>query len=102
MDQIAYRISRGQLAAAFAGLFLAISSLLGWLIARDLTQPRVVASRQVIAGTSGSGPTAAQKSTSQTAKTGAAPGGGAPAASNAGVQSGPLKIGAVKRTAGIF
>jgi branched-chain amino acid transport system substrate-binding protein len=101
MEQIAYRVSRAQLAAALAAVFLAASSLLGWLIARDFSLPRgrVVASRQVIEG---GGPAAGSKrQAAPPAKAGAPGTGSAPPAASSAVQSGPMKLGAVITQSGL-
>ncbi|HEX6489231.1 MAG TPA: ABC transporter substrate-binding protein [Candidatus Dormibacteraeota bacterium] len=101
MDQLAYRLSRSQLLAVFAALFLGVSALLGWLLARDLALPRgLVASRQVIKGT---GPTTVTKQGSTSFKPGQAGGGtaGAAQASTAAVSGGQIKIGAVITQSGL-
>lgn len=104
MDQLAYRVSRAQLLAVLAGFFVAVSSVMGWLIARDFALPRgqVVASREVIKGT-GPSTTTKQGAPGQQAapgSTGAGTAGAAPA-STAAIQSGPLKIGAVITQSGL-
>jgi branched-chain amino acid transport system substrate-binding protein len=103
VEQIAYRVSRAQLAAVFAVLFLLVSSALGWLIARDYALPRgpVVASRTVVQGGGGPAAGAKQPASGGQTKSTAAQAGGAPAASNAAVQSGPLKLGAVITQSGL-
>ena len=102
LEQLAYRVSRGQLAAGFAALFLLVSSVLGWLIARDLALPRgqVVASRTV---TQSGGPVThpGQGVSDAIAKTSVHQSAGAPPASTAGVQSGTLKLGAVITQSGL-
>ena len=102
MEQIAYRISRAQLAGVFAVLFLVVSSALGWLIARDFALPRgpVVASRQVVPGAGPAAPNQ-QAAQAQQARAGTTRTGGAPPASSAAVASGPLKVGAVITQSGL-
>jgi branched-chain amino acid transport system substrate-binding protein len=103
VEQIAYRVSRGQLLAVFAALFLVVSSVLGWLLARDYALPRgpVVASRTVTQGGSGPAAQSQRAAQSQQNQAGAGHSGGAPPASTAGVQSGPLKLGAVITQSGL-
>ena len=104
MEQLAYRLSRGQLLAVFAGLFLVVSATLGWLVGRDLALPR---SARVAVQRSGGGGTAAAGAASPSPTAASAqPGavtaaGGAPAASSQGIQSGPLKVGAVITQSGL-
>src|SRR5579871_2825286 len=103
MDQITYRLSRGQLLAVFSCLFLALSGTLGWLVGRDLTLPRTVQSVTVQsgprAGAAAAGPSAPAAGGGRQASTTAA--GGAAPASTAAVQSGPVKVGAVITQSGL-